>query len=175
MKAKFLFLFVFSYLLSFEQQENILLTNTSEPKDLDGNFTSIPFFGEKLLVIFYTDPDVGDVNDYLSNLLMKKTIPESKFAGIGIVNCDESWIPNSAIRIGAVQKLKKYPGSIIILDEDNIIQNKWNLKDCNNMGVVIIVGKDKKIKLIKYIKTENESISNSSSIIKVIDAEIEKM
>src|SRR6266498_3634082 len=77
---------------------------------------AIPFIGEKVVVLFYTDPDEKDVNDPLSEALKAKNYPKDKYAGIGIANCKDTWIPDAAIRMKARQKEKQFPGSIVLLD-----------------------------------------------------------
>lgn len=136
--------------------------------------SSIPCFGSKVLVILYTDPDVKDVNDPLSAAIKAKGFPADKYAGIGVANCKVTWIPNSAIRIKSRQKEKQFPGSIVLLDDSEKIKQAWSLADSDDKGVVIVVGKDSKIKFLRYVKSQDESRSISAAVVKVIQDEIAK-
>lgn len=147
---------------------NVNLTNTSD------KVVGIPALGEKVLIVFYTDPDVKDVNDPLSEGLKKRGIPADKFQGIGIVNCKASWIPNAAIRLKSKQKEKQFPGSVVLLDERERIKTLWGLGDCDGRGVAIVIGKDTKVKFIQYVKTQEESSSLLPSVTKLILEEVNK-
>ena len=142
--------------------------------DPNDNPKVLPFLGEKVLAIFYTDPDEKDVNDPLSDAIKAKNFPKDKYAGIGIANCKDTWIPDAAIRMKARQKEKQFPGSIVLLDTKKILSASWGLGDCNNMGVVIIVGKDLKIKYIKYVKSQEESKSIIPIVLKTIEENLSK-
>ena len=82
--------------------------------DPNDNPKAIPFLGEKIVVIFYTDPDVKDINDPLSEAIKAKNYPKDKYSGIGIANCKDSWIPNAGVRLKVRQKEKQFPGSIFV-------------------------------------------------------------
>lgn len=142
--------------------------------DPDNQSKTIPFVGEKVLMLLYTDPDVKDVNDQLSEAVRAKHFDASKYVGIGIANTKESWIPNSAIRMKARQKEKQFAGSIVMLDQQRTLADTWKLGDCNSMGVVLIIGKDKAIKYAKKVATEAESKAIIPEVIKILEAEIAK-
>lgn len=143
--------------------------------DPENQAKALPFVGEKVLMILYTDPDVKDVNDVLSEAVKAKHFDPSKYAGIGIANCKDTWIPNSGIRMKARQKEKQFPGSVIMLDENYILSSAWGLGDCNSTGVEVIVGKDKSIKYVKKVKAEEESKAIVAEVIKVLENELDKL
>ncbi len=142
--------------------------------DPNDNPKAIPFIHEKVITIFYTDPDEKDVNDPLSDAIKAKNYPKDKYVGIGIADCKDTWIPDAAIRMKARQKEKQFPGSIILLDTRRIVSKAWGLGNCNGLGVVIILGKDAKIKFIKNVKSQEESKALIPSVIKIIEEELSK-
>ena len=154
-----------------QQGQKVEALTLLDPND---QITKLPYVGEKVLMIVYTDPDVKDVNDPLSNSIKAKKFDTSVYSAIGIANCEETWIPNAAIRMKAKQKAEQFEGSVILLDEDKIVEKAWQLGDCNEKGVVIIIGKDKKIKYIKKIQTEEESRKITSEVITIIEQEVKK-
>jgi len=135
---------------------------------------SIPNFGEKLIVIFYNDPDVKDVNDPLSDALKAKNFSKEKYAGIGIANCKDTWAPNSAIRMMVRKKEKQFPGTLILLDEDLLLAKAWGLGDCDGISVALVIGKDSKIKFVKKIKTKEDSKLLIPTVVKLIQDELAK-
>lgn len=134
--------------------------------------TTIPSLGEKVTLLFYTDPDVKDVNDPLSDAVRAKKFASDKFAGIGVANCKETWIPNSAILMKSRQKEKQFPGSVVLLDENQTIKKAWSLADCDGKGVVLVVGKDLRIKFISYVNSQADSKAIIAQVVKVIHDEI---
>lgn len=142
--------------------------------DANNEPKAIPFVGEKVLLIQYTDPDVKDINDKLSDAVKAKKYDVKLYQGIGIANCKDTWIPNAGIRMKARQKEKQYAGSIVMLDEKHIVSNALNLGDCNGIGVLLVVGKDKAIKYMKKITSEAESEKATTDVIAVLEEEMKK-
>ncbi|MCK9411838.1 MAG: YtfJ family protein [Prolixibacteraceae bacterium] len=134
----------------------------------------IPYVGEKVLLLQYTDPDVKDVNDKLSDAVKARKFDEKLYQGIGIANCKDTWIPNAGIRMKARQKEKQYAGSVILLDEARVLPTALGLGDCNEKGVLLIVGKDKVIKYMKKISTEEESQKATAEVLGILETEINK-
>ncbi len=155
-----------------QQVGNIKLLDSNDKPML------IPALGSKVITIMYTDPDEKDVNDPLSNAIRAEVkankIPKAQYQGIGIVNAKRTWIPNALIRSKSRDKEKQFKGSIVLIDESKLLEKKWALGNCENVGVVIVIGKDKKIKYIKNVKTKSESKAISAEVIALIKAEIAK-
>ena len=142
--------------------------------DANNQPKQIPFVGEKVLLIQYTDPDVKDINDKLSDAVKAKKFDAASYQGIGIANCKDTWIPNAGIRMKARQKEKQFAGSVIMLDENHLLPNALGLGDCNETGVLLIVGKDKIIKYMKKITSEEESQKATAEVISILEDEIKK-
>lgn len=142
--------------------------------DANNDPKAIPFVGEKVLLIQYTDPDVKDINDKLSDAVKAKKFDAARYQGIGIANCKDTWIPNAGIRMKARQKEKQFAGSIVMLDEKHIVSTALGFGDCNEIGVLLVVGKDKAIKYMKKITSEAESQQATSEVIAILEAEIGK-
>jgi predicted transcriptional regulator len=144
---------------------NIQLKNT------ENESREIPDFGKKVVIVFYTDPDCKDINDPLSKAVKNGGFKD-KIAGIGISNCADSWIPDILVRKGALKKEKQFSGSVLLIDLDHILSREWGLGNCNNLSMVIVIGKDMKVRYFKYIKTGEESIKVIPEIIGIIEKEM---
>lgn len=142
--------------------------------DANNDPKEIPFLGEKVLLLQYTDPDVKDINDKLSEAVKAKKFDQNKYQGIGIANCKDTWIPNAGIRMKARQKEKQFAGSIVMLDEDHVLPKALGLGDCNSIGVLLIVGKDSVIRYMKRVKSEEESLAAVPEVVKILEEEINK-
>lgn len=179
MKKKFsiftVLLFVFTTCTMYALQINVgKLVSNLKIKTPDDKASNIPFLGEKVLLVLYTDPDVKDVNDPLSDAVREKHYPKEKYVGIGIANCDDTWLPNSMIRYAGRQKQAKYPSSVILVDDDKIVSKAWDLGNCDEIGYVLVIGKDAKVKFAKAVKNQNESKAIIASVISTLETEMAK-
>ena len=117
------------------------------------------------------DPDVGCVIPFLTR--SKKNFPAQN-TWLGIMSCKVTWIPDAGIRAASKKKQQQFKDSTIMLDTNKALATAWQLGDCNGAGVVIIVGKDKKIKYINYVKSPAASKAAINEAIPIIEAEIKK-
>lgn len=141
---------------------------TTEKWEMGG----IPYLGTKVLTIFYTDVDVADMNDPLSNAIKAKNYPEAVYKGIGIGNSKDAPLkPDVFIRMAAKRKMKQFPGSVILLDETYAFRNALGLGDCNQKAAVFVVGKDGKIKYFKKISSAAESQAQIAEVIPILNRE----
>jgi len=102
----------------------------------------------KLLAIFYNDADEADMNDPLADAIKAKKFDEAQYRGIGVANLADSKAPNFLIRKIIRGKIEKYK-STILTDPDHKLSAAWDLGDCNNTSVFVLVGKDKQVKHIQ--------------------------
>jgi len=142
--------------------------------DPSDNPKAIPYIGEKVVSIMYTDPDAKDVNDPLSDAIKAKNYSKAKYVAIGIANCKETYIPNGAIRYKTRQKAAQFPDAVFLLDEGRTLQNAWQLEGGNGAGIVILVGKDKKIKFLRKITSQDQSRAAINDFLAALDAEVKK-
>ncbi len=134
-------------------------------KDANDEPTTIPYWGEKVLTIFYTDPDVSDQNDPFADVLDAANLPEAKHKGIGIANMKDAPLkPNFVIRAIIRGKIEKYD-TIILTDPDQVIPAAWNLGDCNDLSVVLVIDKSG---TVRYVKKGPMSKKDQEEAMKVI-------
>ncbi len=170
----FVFMFIFAAIYGLHALSVGQAVGSLKLINPDDNPKWIPGIGSKVVTIMYTDPDVKDINDPLSDAIKAKNYPKAKYQGIGIANCKDTWIPNAGIRMAARKKEKQFKGSVILLDEDRTVSTKWGLGDCDGAAVVIVVGKDKKVKFVKKIKNKGQSKGIIAEVLKILDEETKK-
>jgi predicted transcriptional regulator len=159
---------------------NVLIAQPCNPAvkvmvtDTDNMPQNIPYLGEKVLTLFYIDPDVSNINEPLFNALKEKNFSALKFCTIGVVNCKDTWIPNSIIRTKAHQKQELNPKTVILPNKNNSLARGWGLGNCDNRTVVIVVGKDSKIKFSQSIKSREESKNIIPLVLKTIEDYIDQ-
>jgi len=146
--------------------------NNIQLKDVNDAAKFIPFLGEKMIVLFYVDPDVQDITDPLIDSLNARKFPNEKLVVAGIVNCKDTWIPNSAIFSKARQKQRMFPNSYVLLDKSYIMPDSWGLGNCNDKAMLIVIGKDSKIRFSKNIGSKAECGKYIREIMQLIETEI---
>ena len=146
MKIKNILLVVFALLMGgVAQAEELELPRKVENvtiKDLYGNPATLPNWGEKNLLVFYVDPDAylqGNDNNKFADFLEKTSRAAGpEIYGFGIMNFPDTWLPKNFLRKICRKRVEKN-GAIIIDDSEHIFRNAWNLGDCNNKFMIMIV------------------------------------
>lgn len=126
--------------------------------------SKIPDFGKKVLAIFYTDADVADMNDPLADALKAKNLDKETYRGIGVANLADSKAPNFIIKSVVRGKIEKYK-STILTDPDRLLRKTWNLGECNNNSIVLIVGKDKKVAHVQRGEIRGKDIESIVALV----------
>ena len=138
-------LFVASVAMAQNQDENLpRKVENVTIKDLYGNPYKLPHFGEKNLLIFYVDPDKHRQNhEFTVEMEENHLAAGDNIYGFGIVNMKDSWypVPDSVIRALCRKRTEKN-GATIITDPNRIVAREWNLGDCNNYFIIMIVTKE---------------------------------
>jgi predicted transcriptional regulator len=142
-------------------------------KDSNNNDAMIPDIGKKVISFFYTDPDVKDQNEPFRDMLKAAKLDKTYYRGMGVVNMKDTWKPNFAIRSVVRKKIAKFK-SLILTDPDHIVRDKWGLGDCNEKDVVIIIGKDSKVKFLKRGKMSPAEMKKNLQLVKDLIEESKK-
>jgi len=143
--------------------------NTVQVRDSNNRPASIPDLGKKVLTIFYTDPDVKDQNEPFRDLLKAANLDKDKYRGLGVVNMKDTWKPNWAIRRVVRQKEAKF-NSLILTDPDYSLKKAWDLGDCDEKDIAIVIGKDRKVYYLKAGKMTPEENQRGLKLIKELMA-----
>ena len=110
-------------------------------EDQNNQRVYIPHWGEKNLLIFYIDPEVASQNDdlleYISSTMC---ISSPNIKGLGIVNLKDAVYPNWMVRKIANTRSAN-SNAPILYDTNNNIPEAWDLGNCNNKFVTILINK----------------------------------
>jgi predicted transcriptional regulator len=136
---------------------------------------TIPNIGTKVVAVFYNDYEGADVNDPCADVLKDARLDEKTFYSCGIANLKDNpmWLADGIVRLVVKGKVEKYKTDIF-LDKTHFVKNAWNLGDCDNGSVTIIIGKDKRIKYLKKVTTKEESKSIAPTVLAIVRAEMKK-
>ncbi len=112
-----------------------------EVRDAKDQPAKLPEWGNKVLLIMYTDPDEADQNDKFADEVKAANLPKEFFQSMGVANMkDAPGKPNWIIRRVVRKKIDKY-GTTILTDPELLLAKAWNLGDCNDKSVVLFVDK----------------------------------
>ena len=108
---------------------------------IDGRqWSSEELVSEKVIVLFYVDPDESELNNHVSDALKAENYPKEKYGSIGMANMAATWLPNFAINMKLKSKQEKHKETVYVKDLDKTLVKKWGLSDDNSD--VIVFGKD---------------------------------
>ena len=110
-----------------------------EVLNLEGKPARLPYWGEKNLMIFYVDPDRHKQNNDFTVEMEEKHLAEGEnLFGFGMMNlADAPMIPN-----GMARKRTAKNGATVLADQNRVLSESWNLGDCNNQFVLLLVNKE---------------------------------
>jgi predicted transcriptional regulator len=138
-------------------------------RDAEDNPAIIPGIGTHVVALFYTDTEAADLGDPMADALKAKNYNKDVYSGLGVSNMKDSAAPNFLIRSIIKSKIEKYK-SVILTDVDLTLPKAWGLGDCKGKNVFVLIGKDKKIKYLKYVdKNTPWKPAEISSVVKMVD------
>ena len=118
---------------------------------------------DKVLVMFYVDPDEKDLNDEFSQALKKKKYDRSNYGSLAVINLAATWKPNFIISSILKSKQKEFPDTIYVKDKTKVLVKEWNIADDNSD--IIIFAKDGKVIFHKDGQMQKNDIRNALKII----------
>jgi hypothetical protein len=138
-------------------------------KDANDKPATIPDFGTPVLTVTYADSSAGDYGDPMNDATKAKNYSKAAYRGIGVANMKDSAVPNFVIRKIVRGKIEKYK-SVILTDDDHLLVKAWNLGNCKGKSVYILIGKDKKLKYIRYTDKSNPwTKADIDNVLKMMD------
>jgi len=134
-------------------------------RDANDKPASIPDFGTHVIALTYSNSSASDLGDPMNDALKARNYSKELYRGMGVANLKDSPVPNFLIRKIVKGKIEKYK-STILTDVDLSLAKAWDLGNCKDKAVFIVVGTDKKIKYIRY--TDKDHLWNKAEIDNVL-------
>ena len=138
-------------------------------KDLYGNPVSLPYYGEKNLLIFYVDPDaylaMNKNNKFAEELEANGRAAGPEIYGFGILNFPDTFLPKEFLRKICRKRVEKN-GATIIDDGAHVFHDKWNLGNCNNKFMILIVSKEGEL---VYILRDEITAAGKEEFYRIVD------
>ena len=91
----------------------------------------------------YIDPDHHKQNeDFTTDMEENHRVEGENLFGFGVMNLkDAPMIPNGMAR-NMARKRTASNGATVLADQNNTLRDAWQLGDCNNMFVLLLVSKE---------------------------------
>lgn len=128
-------------------------------KTLKGESTQLPFFGEKNLLIFYIDPDLGIFGNantkFMDEIEASGVTKGENLAGFGVLNIGDTALGENMICKMALKRTSKNNGTALN-DPSHILSTQWQLGNCNGKCVIMIVSKEGELVYLLKDKVTNE-------------------
>ena len=143
-------------------------------RDAEDNPATIPDFGTHVVGLTYSNTAASDLGDPLNDAIKAKNYDKAVYRGLGVANMKDSAAPNFIIRSVIKSKIEKYKATILT-DVDLTLPKAWGLGDCNDKSVFVLIGKDKKVKYLKFTdKNTPWKSAEINSVISMIDDLLKK-
>jgi len=130
----------------------------------DGGTWNSSSIKDKVLVMFYVDPDEKDTNNEFSDELKAQKFDRSKFGSIAVINLAATWKPNFIIEGILKDKQEEFPHTIYVKDKNSVLVNEWSIED--DASNILIFNKDSKLLFYKSGKMSTDDIASALSLIK---------
>lgn len=130
-----------------------------ELRDLKNKPYVTPGIGEKVLLIFYPDPDNPHQNDDFVTESKQWKFPLDEFLAYGIVNLKDTPLPNPIIRFMLRmlrKRSKREANALVLTDPKGTLQKEWNTGSCNNAITILLVDKTGEVLFFKAGKLTKE-------------------
>lgn len=116
---------------------------------MNNDTVSLPWFGQKNILIFYADPAHPGQNKDFRNYFKAHPVSGPEITSYGIINLAAApLIPNGLIRRMAKKEVAGTDAQLY-LDPQRILSTAWDLTGANNNFAIIFVNKDKVIEFYK--------------------------
>ena len=165
--VSFLFMMMFGLSLDAitigEVPKNVVLSGDNGGLVKDGTQWDSTTLKDKVLVMFYVDPDEKDLNEAFADALKEKNFDREKFGSVAVINMAASWKPNFAIQMALEKKQKKFPHTLYVKDMNSVIVKEWGVADDNSD--ILIFSKTGELLFHKDGKLNEEEISKALKIV----------
>ena len=129
----------------------------------DGGAWNSSTLKDKVIVMFYVDPDEKELNEDFSAARKAKKYDRAKYGSIAIINMAATWKPNFAIESVLKSKQKEFPDTLYVKDKKSVLVQEWGLADDNSD--IVIFAKDGTVLFHKDGKMQKEDIARALQLI----------
>ncbi|WP_415396347.1 YtfJ family protein [Sulfurimonas sp. CS5] len=146
-----------------EVPKNVTIDNDNGGMVADGAAWNSSSIKDKVIVMFYIDPDEKDTNAHFSKALKEKKFDSTKFGSIAIVNLAATWKPNFVIESILKTKQKEFPNTIYVKDKNSVLVNEWNVQ--NDASNILLFSKNGELLFYKSGAMSEEEIDQTLKLI----------
>lgn len=146
-----------------EIPKHVILSKENGGLVKDGSEWSSTSLKDKVLVMFYVDPDKKDLNEGFADALKAQNFNKEKFGSVAVINMAATWKPNFAIDLVLEAKQKKFPHTLYVKDLQSVLVKEWGIADDNSD--ILIFSKNGELLFNKDGKLDDQEIAQAIKII----------
>lgn len=146
-----------------EVPKNVTIDNDNGGMVADGAAWNSSSIKDKVIVMFYVDPDEKDTNAHFSKALKEKKFDSTKFGSIAIVNLAATWKPNFVIESILKTKQKEFPNTIYVKDKNSVLVNEWDVQ--NDASNILLFSKNGELLFYKSGAMSEEEVDQTLKLI----------
>ncbi len=142
MKKYIVSIFLLFACLCSAQAQGGRIVSDLELLNVNNKAATLPYFGQRNLLIFYVDPDrIGQNDALIQELKENKKLNDKELAGMTILCTKDA--PNIPERLlyKIAKKREETSGTPFFIDNNHILASAWRLGNCDNQSTIIIVSK----------------------------------
>lgn len=129
----------------------------------DGSAWSSASIKDKLMMLYYIDPDEKKMNQHVYDTLTALKLPPDSVGSVAALNLKATWIPNAILETMIARKQKQYPRTVYVYDQKQVFMKKWGMK--NNSSSVILFNTLGEVIFFRDGKVSETDLTNLLKII----------
>jgi len=146
-----------------EVPKNVTIEGDKGGLVVDGGLWNSSSIKNKVLVMFYVDPDEKDTNSHFTKKLKAQKYDRSKFGSIAVVNLAATWKPDFIIEKILKGKQEEFPNTIYVKDKKSVLVNEWEVAD--DASNILIFSKNGELLFYKSGAMSDEDTQTAFNII----------
>ena len=146
-----------------EVPKNVTIEGDKGGLVVDGGLWNSSSIKNKVLVMFYVDPDEKDTNSHFTKKLKEQKYDRSKFGSIAVVNLAATWKPDFIIEKILKGKQEEFPNTIYVKDKKSVLVNEWEVAD--DASNILIFSKNGELLFYKSGAMSDEDTQTAFNII----------
>jgi hypothetical protein len=146
-----------------EVPKNITLDGENGGLAVDNSAWNSSSLKEKVLILFYIDPDEKATNEHFSKALKAKVYDRENYGSIAIVNLAATWKPDFIIESILKDKQIEFPDTLYVKDAKSVLVNEWAIED--NASNILIFSKTGELLFYKSGAMSEEDITKAFELI----------
>lgn len=136
-----------------------------------GDTITLPYYGQKGILIFYADPSKPSQNLNVRNYFKQHPINSPYVISYGVINLQAAPLIPRALIVKRAQAAIAGTNANVYLDPNSTLINSWHLNGAEDNFAIIFINKEC---TIEYYKSGQLSTADQTNLLNVINTYLKK-